>query len=235
MPTKTVPLLPCLDLDATRAFYEALGFTMTDCQTRPYLYLALALDDLELHFKELSTHLVASEELSGAAVVLVDDVAPFHRRFVEGLRGAGRIPVTGVPRIVRLRRGQTRFNVYDPNGNCLVFVNADEPDIEYGGSSALSGLAKAHDNVRIFRDFKDDDVLAARSLDVALSRHREEAPRVDVARALADRAELAIVLDDRERAAAVRAELADMHLTAAERDEIATELAALDAIEDWLA
>jgi len=236
MPTKTIPLLPCVAVEPTVAFYEALGFTVAHLQTRPYLYLALALNDVEVHFKEPSPHLAPAEELSGGALVMVDDVTEFHRSFADGLRrGYGRILATGLPRLTRLRPAQSRFSLYDPSGNCVLFINHDESDIEYGGSGALSGLAKAHDNVRNFRDFKNDDALAARAMDAALNRFRASATRVDVARALADRAELDVALGDHARAAEVRAELSAMELSDGERTSIASELTALDQIEQWMA
>ncbi|CAN5638530.1 hypothetical protein BH10ACT9_BH10ACT9_39710 [soil metagenome] len=235
MPTTTVPLLPCCTVDDTVDFYEALGFTVQSRQDRPYLYLALRLDDVDLHFKEASATVDRAEENTGGCLVLVDDVVPFHARFAEGLRQRyGRVLATGLPRLTRLRPGQTRFCLYDPSGNCVIVINRDEPDIEYGGSSELSGLAKAHDNVRIFRDFKNDDVLAARALDTALGRYRTDAPRLDVARALADRAELAIVLGEGGLADQLRTELAAMTLTSDEQTQLAGELAALDEIERWL-
>jgi len=231
----TVPVLPCCDVSGTVDFYEALGFSVTHRQERPYVYLALQLDDIEMHFKEASPKLDRSEENSGGFLILVDEVAPLHERFADGLRRRfGTVLAAGLPRLTRLRPGQTRFCLYDPSGNCVVVINRDEADIEYGGSSHLSGLAKAHDNVRVFRDFKNDDELAARALDTALGRHRADAPRLDVARALADRAELAIVLDDRALAGTLRADLAAMDLTDDERDRLAPELMALEQIEGWL-
>lgn len=235
MATTTVPLLPCVDLGRTVDFYTALGFDISHRQTRPYLYLALRLDDIEVHFKEAAPRLDPTDEVSGGCLVVVDDVAEFHRGFAAGLRRRyGRVLPTGLPRLTRLRPGQSRFCLFDPSGNCVVFINRDEPGIEYGGSSALSGLAKAHDNVRIFRDFKNDDVLAARALDAALNRHRDTASRVEVARALADRAELAVALDEPVVADQMRSELAAMALTEAERMQIASELAALEAIVRWM-
>lgn len=235
MPTTTVPVLPCVDPDATVAFYEGLGFTVTYRQHRPYLYLAFLLDDIEVHFTSASSGLDVAEENSGGFLAFVDDVAPVHARFVETLRNRlGRVPATGLPRLTRLRPGQTRFVVYDPSGNGITVINRDEPDIEYGGSKQLSGLAKAHDNVRIFRDFKNDDVLAARALDTALRRHGADAPRLDLARALADRAELAVVLGDADQADATRASLAALALTDAEKCLLASELAALAQVEDWM-
>ena len=56
------------------------------------------------------------------------------------------------------------------------------------------------------RDFKQDDAAAAKALDIALARKPDQASP-DYARALADRLELAIALDDGERAQALRAEL----------------------------
>ena len=236
MTATTVPLLPCTAADATAEFYGALGFDTTDQQTRPYLYMAFTLADIGLHFKEAAPHLDPADELSGGCLVLVDDVAGYHRDFTERLRAHyGRVLARGLPRLARLRPGASRFRLYNPSGNCVVFINRNEPEIEYGGSSALSGLAKALDNVRIFRDFKNDDALAARALDTALGRHRDTAPRVDVARALADRVELAIALGDQAGADTTRAELDAMALTQDERELIATELRAIADLQRWLA
>lgn len=232
----TIPMLPCTDPDETVEFYRALGFDTSDQQTKPYLYLAFALADINVHFKEPAPSLNPAEELSGGCVVFVDDVREYHTIFSAGLRKHyGRLPRSGLPRIARLRPRQSRFNVYDPSGNCLVFVRRDEADITYGGSRTLSGLARALDNVAIFRDFKDDDVLAARALDTALRRYRDTASRIDLARALADRIELAIALDDDATADSVRAELNSMQLTPAEREALAIELQAITDLERWLA
>lgn len=229
----TIPLLPCVDADRTIEFYTALGFTVGHRQDRPYLYLTLTLHGVELHFKEPVPGMDPADELSGGTLVLVDDVRPFHHDFVTRLHARyGRVLATGLPRLTRLRPRQTRFTVYDPSGNAVLFIDRDEPDIEYGGSRELSGLAKALDNVRIYRDFKNDDVLAARALDAALNRHRDDAPRIDVARALADRAELAVAIG--ERADGYRRELEDLRLTDAERDAVSAELTALDRIDHWM-
>lgn len=236
MPTTTIPLLPCADPDRTVDFYGALGFTVSRRQARPYLYLEMSRGDVEVHFKEPAPGLDPSDELSGGLLVFVDDVAPLHRDFVERLRRRyGRVLATGLPRITRLRQGQSRFQLYDPTGNSVVFIERDEPDVEYGGTRTLSGLAKALDNVRIFRDFKNDDLLAARSLDVALNRHRDTADRITLAKALVDRAELAVALGDRAHADRMRRELDALELREAERREIAVELDALDRIESWVA
>jgi hypothetical protein len=236
MTATTIPLLPCTAADPNAEFYAALGFDTSDRQTKPYLYMAFTLGDIGLHFKDPAPHLDPGDELSGGCLVLVDDVAGYHRDFTDRLRvHYGRVPATGLPRLTRLRPGASRFCLYDPSGNCIVFINRDEPEVEYGGASALSGLPKALDNVRIFRDFKNDDTLAVRALDTALRRHRDTASRVDVARALADRVELAIALGDQAGADAVRSELDAMALTAHERELIAPELRAIADLQRWLA
>jgi hypothetical protein len=232
----TIPLLPCTAPDPTAEFYEALGFVAAHRQTRPYLYMALARAEVNLHFKDAAPGLNPDDELSGGCLVMVDDVTVYHRDLARGLQAHyGRVPVRGLPRLTRLRPGGTRFCVFDPSGNCIVFVERDEPAVEYGGSRALSGLAKAHDNVRIFRDFKNDDALALRALDTALLKYRESAPRIDVARALADRIELAIVLADSDTAEATEAELQSMSLSVDERELIGAELGAIDELKRWLA
>jgi hypothetical protein len=235
MTETTVPLLPCSAVDDTVEFYEALGFDVARRQTRPYLYMAFRLGGVELHFKDAAPELDPSHELSGGCLVMVDAVEGYHRDFTSGLRRRyGRVPAQGLPRLTRLRPGQTRFYLYDPSGNCVIFVVRDEPDVEYGGSKSMSGLAKALDNVRILRDFKNDDALALRALDVALRRHGAGAPRIDLARAIANRIELAIALGDSAGADASRADLAAMALNATERAEIDDDLRAIDEVDRWL-
>ena len=230
-----IPLLPCLAADSTVEFYEALGFEVSSAQTKPYLYLAFRYGGFDLHFKDARSGLDPVQEMSGGCLVMVDSLTEYHRAFTAGLRQRyGRVLATGLPRITRLRPGQTRFCLFDPTGNCIVFIDRAEPDVEYGGSRSLSGLAKKLDNVRILRDFKNDDALAARALDVALDRYRDAAPRIDLARALADRVELAVALGDWDRVGAARNELQHMALTDAERAAIDGELRAIDELERWL-
>lgn len=232
----TVPLLPCVAAEETVEFYETLGFEVSDTQTKPYLYLAFAYRGVQLHFKEAAPSLDIHDELTGGCLFFVDDVATPHADFSVRLRWRhGRVPFRGLPRIERLRPGQSRFQILDPSGNCIVFINRGEQDVEYGGSPSLSGLAKAHDNVAIFRDFKNDDALAARAMDTALRRYRATADRVELARALADRIELAVALADAGTATVIESELESMSLTAAERQAIAGELSAITMLRQWLA
>ncbi len=232
----TVPVLPCISPEATITFYEALRFVVTYKMTRPYLYLALRRGDIELHFGKGPATLDPSEEMSGGCLVMVDAVELYHRAFTDALRVAyGKVLSAGRPRITRFRPGQTRFTIVDPAGNSLIFIQRDEPEeLEYGGSKSLEGLPRILDNVRIFRDFKSDDAMAAKVLDGALKRYRSTAAAIDVARALAVRCELAVALNDVDRARALREELRSLSLSDDEHAGLAEELQIIGNLEAWL-
>ncbi|WP_002636348.1 hypothetical protein [Myxococcus hansupus] len=229
-------MLPCVSAEATLEFYQALGFVVTYQMTKPYLYLALRWRNVDLHFGKASKGLDPAEENSGGCLVMVDAVEPYHRVFTEALRAKyGKVLGTGRPRITRFRPGQSRFSLVDPSGNNILFIQRDEPEeLEYGGSKKLTGLAKAIDNARILREFKNDDKAAARALDIALAKFGAEAPVVDRARAIAARLELAIAMDDAASGKSLRQQLQALPLAAHERDLLAGELGAAEGLEKWL-
>ncbi|MDC3962345.1 glyoxalase [Polyangium jinanense] len=231
----TIPLLPCVSPDETLTFYRALGFETTYEMTKPYLYLALRFRGFELHFGKGPKGLDPKEENSGGCLVLVDAVEPYHRTFTEALRAKyGKVLARGRPRITRFRPGQSRFSLIDPSGNNIIFIQRGEPDLEYGGSKALSGLAKALDNARILRDFKNDDKAAARVLDVALAKYGAEAQVEDRVRAMAARIELSIALNDAASGQALHEQLQALPLSEEERDRLSEELKAAERLEQWL-
>ncbi|WP_459546795.1 VOC family protein [Nocardia sp. X0981] len=230
-----VPVLPTHDLTRTLEFYATLGYTVTHEQSRPYAYGAVTAYDCDLHF-----HAAAPGDEGGertGCLVMVDDVAARHRAFTAALREKyGRVPARGSGRLTRLRPGQTRFSLIDPDGNWITYIERNEPPkLEYGGAAELTGLAKVLDNARILRDFKSDDRAAERALEAGLRRYGAEAGRLERARAHAALAELAIALGKPDKAAARRADLAALELTDAERGELADELRAADDLAEWLA
>ncbi|WP_040779442.1 glyoxalase [Nocardia pneumoniae] len=235
MSDTAVPQLWTGDLAGTLDFYETLGYTVTHEQTRPYVYGAVEDHGCSLHFVPAPKGDDLPAERA-ACLVMVDDVASRHQTFTTALRARyGKIPAKGLPRITRFRPGQSRFTVVDPAGNQVIYIQRDEPaKLEYGGSKALNGLAKVLDNARILRDFKTDDKAAFRVLEVGLGRFRLEAPRLDVARALAALTELAVATDEPDRAAQFRAELRAMELSDDERATVADELRASDDLAAWL-
>lgn len=229
----TIPVFPCNSLDETLEFYRALGFTVTHEQTKPYLYGAVQRGEVELHFAHLTGR--TTKPAAGCCLAIVPAVESYHRAFADGLRAHyGRVPTASHPRITRLRPGQTRFHVYDPCGNVLIFIDRDEPETTYEEpTETLSPLAGSLDNATFLRDTYANDEAAARVLDKALERN-ESAHPVERARALAARAELAVALGDAARARAVRAELAQIPLSDEDRARFHHELQAADELEQWL-
>ncbi|QUH03699.1 glyoxalase [Saccharopolyspora erythraea] len=233
----TIPVLPCASLEDTLDFYEMLGFEVTYKQKKPYLYLALRCSGFEVHFGAVPEGMDPSRENGGGCLVMVDEVAPYHREFTRSMRRAhGKVLASGRPRITRLRPGASRFTLVDPSGNSLIFIQRDEPaELEYGGSKELQGLAKALDNARIFRDFKNDDLAAFRAVKSALRRHGDKAAPVDRALALATLVELAIARDDRDGIDEWIAELRSIPLNTQEKRVAEDKLREATNLESWLA
>ena len=222
-----IPVFLTKALDDVLEFYQALGFAVTYRQDKPYIYAAVQRGEINIHFTKGST--------PSGCLVHVPDVATYHRAFASGLRDKyGRVPTRDVPRLTRFREGQTRFTLYDPAGNTLMFINQDEPDIDYDAyDDSLSPLMQALENVRFLRDTYHDDASAARFLDRKLREHATAAP-IDRARALAARAELAVAMEDMEQARIIREALQQLPLTADERAQHHAELQAAERLEHWL-
>lgn len=226
--TLQIPIFYCKSLDPTLGFYEALGFEITYRQAAPYLYAAVTQGEVNIHF---------SRRAKGAlCLVFVPDVTVLHQTFADALRSmGGRVPTAGTPRIARLRTGQTRFHVVDPAGNTLLYVNQYEPESEYDVTAyqSQSALEQALENAVFLRDVYADDRAAARVLDLALARN-STAARLDRARVLAARTELAIALEETARAEELRQELQQIDLTDEEQQHYQAELQAADHLEQWI-
>jgi hypothetical protein len=229
----TIPLFPCQSLEVTLEFYRALGFEVTHEQTEPYLYGAVRHGEVELHFSSLSVY--GAHKAFGASLVFVSEIERDHQGFAGGLRTHyGKVPTAGLPRIGRLYKERTRFNVFDPNGNLLIYIDRREADADYTWSDeGMSGLAQALDNAIFLRDTYANDKAAARALDIALKRFVDADP-LDRALALAARAEIAVALGEMERAHAVRLELQQISLSAEERERYRDELEAAEQLERWI-
>lgn len=230
---KTIPVFPCRKLAETLDFYRVLGFTVTHEQMEPYLYGAVQRGAVELHFARFKG--AGAVQGNSVCLVMVPEVAAYHRAFAEGLRRRyGRIPTAGSPRITRLQPGQTRFHLYDPEGNVLIFIDQNEPDVSYEqGEETRSPLAAALENAAFLRDTYTNDASAARVLDKALARHAGAEP-LERALALAARAELAVALGDGQRARVLLAEIEAMPLSAEDRARHRTELEAASRLAQWL-
>ncbi|HEY1014721.1 MAG TPA: hypothetical protein VGE07_18565 [Herpetosiphonaceae bacterium] len=229
---RTIPLLPCVELDATMAFWQALGFTPSYIQRVPNPYVVLEGDGYHLHFFGLPQQ--PPEANYSCCMVLVSDVESIHRTFAERLRAhLGWVPGSGFPRISRMRPGQTRFTLTDISGNSIMFIKQGDEDEEAAQAYTEPGLAPLEKALRVaarLRDFKTDDAAAAKALDAAL-RHNPAEPSLTYARVLAARLELAGALGDAARAGDLRAQLDALPLDPTDRAAIDAELAAVSGGE----
>jgi hypothetical protein len=219
-PTTTIPLLPCVSLDDSLAFWSALGYDVTYTQKAPNPYAVIRYDDYELHLFGLK-QLNPEENFTGC-LVMVTEVEQLHATFAERLRTAlGRVPGRGFPRISRMRPGQTRFTLTDVAGNSIIYIKRgpeDEVAADEYKRTDLPPLQRALAVAARLRDFHNDDAAAAKALDAALARRKE--PALDYARVLAARIELAEALDDPDRAGELREQLHSLPLTEEERQTL---------------
>jgi hypothetical protein len=227
----TIPVLPSISLPETLAFYRSLGFEVTHEQTKPYVYAATRRGDINLHFMGIKG--LNPDEAFSTCLVLVPEVERLHQTFADALRQAyGKVPLTGRPRISRMKPGQSRFTVVDVAGNSLIFIKQGASEDDNEGASephSSSSLGKALRTAARLRDFKNDDAAAAKVLDLALSRGAASADPVERVRALAARLEIAVVIGEQERAEALRAEIKGAALTEEQRARCRSELEAADA------
>ena len=208
---RTYPILPCPDLDAAVDFYEALGFTRTYRQLRPNPYAVVARDEIVIHLAGIAGFDPATCVCS--VIVVVPDVGTVHAEMAAGLRARyGRLPSTGVPRILRPRRKQgttTGFSVVDVGGSWLRFYAGGSGGADSGGEEvAGSGLARSVEVAARQGDARGDDAQALAVLDRGLARF-PDAPPAERVHALAYRAELLVRTGDLAAARAAVAEAAE--------------------------
>jgi hypothetical protein len=230
MEESAIPLLPCTAIEPTLEFYRTLGFEVT-FYTEPHSYGTARRGKVQLHFTRLSMY--GAKNAFGASLVFVDGLSRHHRDFADALRSKlGKVPVAGLPRITRPHPAQTRFMIFDPSGNMVVFIDRSEASAYTPYAPGLPPLAQALANAVFLRDTYANDEAAAKALDTALERHLSAAP-IDRARARAARAELAVALGD-PLALPLQQQLAGIPLSPEERARFREELQAAEALEHWL-
>ena len=167
----TIPILPCINVTETLDFWEVLGYIITYKQTRPYQYGVVERGGYALHFGYIKGMSTASNASIGC-LVMVGDAASVYQEFASRLKQhTGKVPHTGIPRLSRMKPGATRFTLTDVNGNSVIFVSYGEQDQEQWEAAddrSQDKLARALAVAKRFRDYKNDDKLAAKTLDVAL-------------------------------------------------------------------
>jgi catechol 2,3-dioxygenase-like lactoylglutathione lyase family enzyme len=223
MKARTVPILPCADLDDSIAFYEALGFERTYRQRRPNPHAVVELGEIGIHLFELENF--DPEGSYGSVIIVVSDPDGLYAGFAAGLRARfGKLPSSGIPRIMRPRKkhGTVRgFSVVDPGGNWLrISLLGDEE----GTQEETTGLARVIENAARIGDAKGDDREAVRLLRNGLDRFTE-APPIERARALLYLAELQVRVGDQSAAHASLSEASSIELPDDDRVSTSDDLA----------
>lgn len=207
----TIPLLPAPSLDESLSFWQALGFAVTLRQKAPNAYAVVRYEDFELHLFGLKQ--LVPENNFTTCLVIVAEVEQLHALYAGRLKeDLGRAPYRGLPRLSRMRPGQTRFTVTDVAGNSVIFVKRGREDDEAAAAYRQPGqtpLQRALALAERERDFKTDDAGAARVLDRVLERYAGDSSS-DYRRAVEARIELAVVHDESGRAEELRELLASL-------------------------
>lgn len=217
------PILPCPDLDEAIAFYAALGFERTYRQVRPNPHAVVERGDLAVHLSGIDGF--DPEQSYASVIIVVPDPDALYASFAAGLRAAyGRLPVAGIPRILRPRKRWGTvygFSVVDLGGNWLRISGigdreAEPDDIEPGLARILTVAAR-------LADAQGDEAAALRTLEAGLAR-ATDAPVADRARALVYRAELAVRVGKLELARSSLEEARALDLADVARADLAEEV-----------
>ena len=225
------PILPCRDIDEAIAFYEALGFSQTYRQVRPNPHAVMERGELAVHLSGIDGF--EPTDSYASVIITVPDPDALYAAFAAGLRAAyGRLPVAGIPRMVRPRKRWGTvygFSVVDVGGNWLRISKTGER--EAAPDATETGLTRAIEVAARLADAHGDDTAALKALVSGLDR-AGDAPAADRARAMLYRAELEVRLG---RAADARASLdvaTGLSLEPADRLELADDIAHVTELVD---
>jgi len=229
----TIPALPCESMDDMLVFWQAIGFQVTYRQKAPNAYGVVRYeDDYELHFFGLK---VKPEENFSTCLIIVPEVEELHALFLQRLRNhLGKTPSKGFPRISRMKPKQTRFTLTDVSGNSIIYIKRGKEDEEVSQAYKQSGqtpLLKSLNTAIRLRDFHNDDAAAAKVLDSALAR-KQEGTQLELARVLAARIELAVVMDQPDLARSLNIQFKNLELLEDDRGLLQDEIAMVKSLED---
>jgi catechol 2,3-dioxygenase-like lactoylglutathione lyase family enzyme len=227
---RTYPCLPCPDLDQAIAFYEALGFTRTYRQLKPNPYAVVMLEEIQIHLFGMDNFDPADSY--GSVIIVVPDPDALYQSFATGLRAVyKKLPTVGFPRITRPRKkfGTVRgFSVVDAGGNWLRISKLGDTEAQ-AAEEQTTGLAGIIDVAARLGDAHGDEAKALKTLENGLKRYTD-APRLDCARALLYRAELAVRLNDQALARSSLSSVLALELGDDERAAIADELSQISEL-----
>ena len=191
----TVPVLPCKAIGETLAFWENMGFTITYRQDRPYQYGVVERNGHQLHFVRVK----GAEAGYTGCLMMVQNVAQAHADFCNALKKQlGRVPNKGIPRISRMRPGQSRFTITDVSENAVIVIQIGEKDqVEYEDAdpATLTPLQKAISLALRLRDFKEDFPAALKVIDMGIAKMSDEETEKDKVKAAEIRRSLADLME----------------------------------------
>jgi hypothetical protein len=171
------------------------------------------------------------EQSYASVIITVSDPDALYQEFAAGLRAAyGRLPVAGIPRMVRPRKRWGTvygFSVVDVGGNWLRISKTG--DTEAKVDELEPGLERVVTVAARLADAKGDDAAALKALDVGLAKAVDATPIVR-ARALLYRAELAVRLGRLDDARSTLADVEALALSTEERAELADDLAHVEEL-----
>jgi hypothetical protein len=211
---RTIPVLRYTAIDETLTFWETLGFKITYRQDRPYKYAIVERAGYQLHF--VYTKGAEVSQAYYGCLITVSDVQIVYRELSGNLKSRlGKIPSSGLPRISRMKPTQTRFTITDPSGNSVILIQyggTDQASYEAADKKDLSELGKSIALAIRLRDFKEDYLAAAKTLDIALKK-QPHSHKNEMAEALIIRAELARILNEQMREKQCNDQLAHMEIS----------------------
>ena len=216
-----IPVLNCGPLEQTFLFWENLGFTKTYSQKSPYQYGVMRRGDYEIHF-----HGAKDSATGVTCLMIVAGVESIHAGFTQRLKQFyGKVPSAGVPRISRMKPGQTRFTVVDPSHNAVIFIKRGGKDHEvytHADRKELTPLQKSLALAIRLRDLKLDYPAAFKVISNGLRKAQDE-KSIELARALHVKADLAFLMHDVDLQQRTLAELANVPLTVEEQERLKKE------------
>lgn len=214
----TIPILPCVSIEETLDFWQALGFDITYKQTHPYQYGVVERGGHQLHFGRLKGMEAKNNVYTGCLIIVASAEQVYHELTHRLKQYIGRVSHSGIPRVSRMKPGTTRFTLTDVSGNSVIFVSHGEQDQETWEKAENKNQSKLQRAIAIamrFRDYKNDDAAAIKTLDAALKRNDNE-NEIDIAEALIMRIELAEL--DKDSAKATECKMLLTKLNLQERD-----------------
>jgi hypothetical protein len=223
----TVPLLPCHSINEVLEFYRALGFEIPYIQAKPYNYVVVKWDDMEIHFFSMKDYIPANSY--STCYVRVQDIDTLYKTFTGNLRKAyGRVPSAGIPRVIPLKNktGRREFIIVDPGGNWIRIGQVTEAQSDEDAeaeSTPKSKLSQATVAAAFLADSKGDNDAATKMLDKALAQNKN-APITHRVSALVYRAVLAINMEEFALAKQLLSDIKELSLGDEEREAVSEDL-----------